>query len=119
MSGSDPGTRSANVVDLATMADVRSAIDAVDGELVQLLAKRFDAIRRASELKTAPEEAFVGWRVEQVVARVRARAVDVGFDPEAAERIWRCMIDECIAFERHSLARRTSEHPSGIATKRG
>lgn len=94
---------------LATMADVRREIDAVDDQLVPLLARRLAAIRRASELKQHPDDALVEWRVEEVAERVRDRAAMVGFDADVAERIWRAMMDECIAFERNRLAgRRTA-----------
>jgi isochorismate pyruvate lyase len=88
------------------MADVRRTIDAVDDELVALLARRLAAIRRASELKDHPDEALVEWRVEEVASRVRTRAAATGFDADTAERIWRAMMDECIAFERRRLAAR-------------
>lgn len=92
--------------DLQTMADVRREIDAVDDELVPLLARRLAAIRRASELKGHPDDALVEWRVEEVADRVRGRAAAVRFDADVAERIWRAMMDECIAFERERLAAR-------------
>lgn len=94
--------------DLRTMADVRAAIDAIDADLVALLARRLDAIRRASEIKSDPSQARVPWRVEEVAAKVRARAAEVGFDPALAERIWRAMMEECIAFEEDRLATRRS-----------
>ncbi len=91
---------------LASMRDVRAEIDAVDDLLVPLLARRLRAIRRAAEIKEEPDQSLVPWRVEEVAARVRARAAEVGFDPDAAERIWRGMMDECIAFERRAIAER-------------
>lgn len=91
---------------LETLGDVRAAIDRIDRELVALLADRLHAIRRASEIKAAPSDALVEWRVEEVAAAVRASAVEVGFDPGAADRIWRSMMRECIEFERQAIALR-------------
>jgi isochorismate pyruvate lyase len=91
---------------LETMEDVRASIDAIDDQLVELLARRLYAIRRASEIKNEPSDALVRWRVEEVAARVRERSAHVGFDPGTAERIWRAMMDECIDFERRALAAR-------------
>ena len=88
---------------LETMSDVRRAIDAIDDELVPLLARRLAAIHRASQLKQAPDEALVEWRVEQVAKRVGDRAASIGFNPEVAERIWRQMMAECIAYEERSI----------------
>lgn len=89
-----------------SMGDVRARIDALDEQLVALLAERLRLIRRASELKNAPQDARVPWRIEQVAGAVRARAEAVGFDPDAAERIWRAMMEECIAFEERRLSAR-------------
>ena len=88
------------------MAEVRAAIDRIDDELVGLLARRLNAIRCAAALKRNAEDALVEWRIEQVAERVRRRALDVGFDADAAERIWRAMMQECVAFERRAIAAR-------------
>lgn len=86
------------------MAGVRAEIDALDRELVDLLGRRLALIRRASELKATPADARVPWRIEDVAMKVRARAIEAGFDEDTAERIWRFMMEECIAFEERKLA---------------
>jgi len=91
-----------------TLSEVRAAIDRIDEQLIELLAKRLKAIKRASELKSAPHEARVTWRVEEVVRRVREAATEVGFDADVAERIWRAMMEECIAYERRALGERVT-----------
>jgi isochorismate pyruvate lyase len=89
-----------------TMAEVRAAIDSLDRELVSLLGQRLAMIRRASELKTHPDEARVPWRIEDVVHKVRTTATHHGFDADLAEMIWRDMMDHCIRFEAERLALR-------------
>jgi isochorismate pyruvate lyase len=89
-----------------TLCEVRAAIDRIDDQLIELLAARLRAVKRASELKSAPQEARVTWRVEEVVRRVRDAAEGAGFDADVAERIWRAMMEECIAYERHALGER-------------
>ncbi len=64
-----------------TLSEVRAAIDRIDEQLIELLAERLKAIKRASELKDAPHEARVTWRVEEVARRVREAAMGAGFDP--------------------------------------
>lgn len=92
---------------LRTLSDVRAEIDRLDDELVPLLCARLVAIRRAAELKSQPADALVEWRVEEVAERVRRRALGSGLDADLAERIWRGMMDECIAFERRAIAARS------------
>ena len=91
-----------------TLSEVRAAIDRIDERLIELLAERFKAIKRASELKSAPHEARVTWRVEEVARRVREAAAEAGFDADVAERIWRAMMEECIAYERRALGERVT-----------
>jgi isochorismate pyruvate lyase len=92
-----------------TLSEVRAAIDEIDDKLIALLAARLEAVKRAAELKDHPHEARVPWRVEEVTRRVRNAAAIAGFDPDAAERIWRAMMEECIAYEQHALAERIAK----------
>ena len=82
------------------MQDLRAQIDALDAELVALMARRATYIDRAIDLK--PGEglpARIDERVEDVVVRVRARALAVGLDPDLVEALWRRLIDWSIARE--------------------
>lgn len=83
-----------------TMADVRAEIDRIDARLVGLLAERAAYIDRAAELKPALGlPARIDDRVEEVVEKVRARAIAEAFDPDLAEALWRQLIDWSIARE--------------------
>ena len=92
--------------DCANMAELRVEIDALDRQIVELLALRATYIDRAAELKPAEGlPARIDERVEAVVSKVRATARDVGFDPDLAEAMWRRMIDWSIAREEQILGR--------------
>lgn len=89
---------------IATMAELRSEIDALDARLVDLLADRARLIERAIELK--PGEglpARIEARVEDVAAKVRDRAGAAGLDPRLADAIWRLMMEFFIAREEEVL----------------
>ncbi|MDV7145176.1 chorismate mutase [Tropicimonas sp. TH_r6] len=90
--------------DCATMADLRVQIDALDAELVGMLAQRAGYIDRAAELK--PGEglpARIEARVEDVVANVRGAAEAAGLDADLAEALWRRLIDWSIEREEKVL----------------
>ena len=92
--------------DCANMAELRVQIDALDRQLVALLALRATYIDRAAELKPAEGlPARIDERVEDVVAKVRITAQEAGFDPDLAEAIWRRMIEWSIAREERVLGR--------------
>ena len=86
--------------DCRSMTELRAAIDALDGEIVRLFTLRAGYIDRAIQLKPAEGlPARIDARVEEVVARVRARAGQGGLDPDLAEAIWRRVIEWSIARE--------------------
>jgi isochorismate pyruvate lyase len=87
------------------MEQVRAEIDRLDAALLDLVAERFGYVERAWQLKTRPEEATVPWRIQQVIDRVRARAIERGIPPELAEAMWRQMIGWFIQYEEEKLSK--------------
>ncbi len=89
---------------IETLAEARVAIDALDAELIALLAQRSKIVARVARIKHRDGTAArLPDRVEQVVANVRAKAAEAGADPELAERLWRDMIEYFIAEEEKIL----------------
>ncbi|MCU1643332.1 MAG: pchB [Nocardia sp.] len=82
-----------------SLADVRSRIDALDGELTRLLAARQELVRAAAGFKKDEQAVRAPDRVERVVALARARAVAAGLEPAVAEAVWRAMIGAFIDLE--------------------
>ncbi|RMC32994.1 chorismate mutase family protein [Paracoccus alkanivorans] len=90
--------------DIPDMPALRAEIDALDAELIALLARRRALIDRAARIKKAAElPARIGWRVEQVVANARRHAAEQGLDPELIEAIWRQLVEAAIAQEDRHL----------------
>jgi isochorismate pyruvate lyase len=89
--------------DCANMEEVRAEIDRIDAALVDLIGERFTFVDRAWQLKQSPAEAWVPWRIQQVIDRVRARAAEKGIPPELAEALWRQMIGWFIQYEEEKL----------------
>ncbi len=89
---------------IESMAELRVAIDALDRDLVALLARRVTLIDRAIALKPVENmPARIEARVEDVVAKVRAEAERIGYDAGFAEQLWRQIIDWSIAREERVL----------------
>ena len=90
--------------DCQTMQDLRVQIDLLDAEIVAKLAVRAGYIDRAIQLKQIEQmPARVEDRVEQVVERVRARALVEGLDPALTEDLWRRLIEWSNAREERDL----------------
>jgi isochorismate pyruvate lyase len=89
--------------DCSDMEEVRAEIDRIDQALVDLIGERFTFVDRAWQLKQSPAEAWVPWRIQQVIDRVRTRAAEKGLPPELAEALWRQMIGWFIQYEEEKL----------------
>ncbi len=90
--------------DCNSMTELRAAIDQLDQELIDMLARRARYIDRAAELKPAEAmPARIASRVEQVVINVRNAAESRGLEPDLAETLWRPLIDWSIRREEKIL----------------
>lgn len=95
-----------------TLDDVRARIDALDGELIRLLADRQALVRIAATFKTDRQAVRAPDRVERVVALARERAESAGLAPDVAEAVWRAMIGAFIELE---LTEHAALHPATTA----
>jgi isochorismate pyruvate lyase len=83
---------------------LRVEIDAADKALVDLLVRRFAIVDKVLGVKQANGlPAFIPERVEVVVAQVRKLAEAEGLPPDIAEKLWRVLIAETIAYEEKHL----------------
>jgi len=91
--------------DCSGMSEVRAEIDRIDTALVDLIAERFEFVDRAWQLKTSPGDAYVPWRIQEVINKVKARAEQRGLPPELTEALWRQMIGWFVQYEEEKLRR--------------
>ena len=85
--------------DCSTMTDVRAGVDALDRELVALLARRQGYMDAAARIKPDRGAVRDAARIEDVVAKVTAEARRTGLSEAIAEPVWRLLIERCIAYE--------------------
>lgn len=88
-----------NPEDCTTMAEVRAGIDDLDRTLVGLLSRRFGYMDAAARIK--PDRAAVRdeARKAEVIAKVRASALQRGLDADLVGRLYDQLIEACIAYE--------------------
>jgi chorismate mutase-like protein len=83
-----------------SLDDLRAEIDAVDAELVTLLARRFAAVEGIAALKAENGLPVIDpSRIDAVQDRVAELAEAAGLDPGIARRFWRAIIAEAVAME--------------------
>lgn len=83
------------------LSALRSEIDALDERLIELIARRQDCVARAGVLKRGQPVSHVRapGRVEEVVARARRIAREVGASELLVEVVYRAMIEQFILLE--------------------
>ena len=86
-------------VDCTTMAQVRAGIDALDRELVALLAERLRYIEAAARIKPDRTAVRDEWRKADVLAKVEAASRELGAPTELMRQIWETLIEYSIAHE--------------------
>ncbi|TXH35761.1 MAG: chorismate mutase [Rhodospirillaceae bacterium] len=83
----------------ADMAEVRESIDAIDRELVAILADRLHFIAEAARIKPNRDQVRDDERVEDVLNKVRAAAKEQGVDPELIAGVFRELVERSIVHE--------------------
>ncbi|HEY7608761.1 MAG TPA: chorismate mutase [Alphaproteobacteria bacterium] len=84
----------------ANLAEIRAAIDRIDGEIVRLLAERLVWTRDAARFKANEGEVAAPARAAAVVARAVALGAERGVPAEIVEPVYRAMIAASIEDQR-------------------
>jgi len=94
------------------MAEVRRLIDALDAEIVALLAKRQRQIERAARVKPLLDmPARVPERIDEVLARVLQAAKRDGLSQELSTELWTRIIEWSIDYEERLMGETLAADP--------
>lgn len=85
--------------DTSTMAEVREGVDAIDRELVTLMARRFGYMDAAARIKPSRETVRDEDRKADVIANVKAYAAELGVPVPLAAALWEMLVENSIAYE--------------------
>ncbi len=85
--------------DCTTMAEVRAGVDALDRDLVALLATRFGYMRAAARIKQSREAVRDEERKVRVIAAAVAEAEAQGIPGDVVADIWERLVEGSIAYE--------------------
>ena len=83
----------------ASLEELRQEVDKVDDQIVELIALRNEYIRQAAGFKQSVDEIKADDRVDDVLNRVRHKALMLGVSPTLLTGLYRMMIDEMVEFE--------------------
>ena len=82
-----------------TMVEVRAGVDALDRELVALVARRFAYMRAAARIKSDRGMVRDEERKAAVIAAAQAEAQALGAPAERIAALWEALVESSIAYE--------------------
>lgn len=83
----------------ADMNEIRAEIDALDQEVIALLAQRFEYVKSAAKFKKNPDQVQAKARFESMLAQRRIWAEHAGLSPAVIEKMFRDLVTWFIAQE--------------------
>lgn len=86
-------------IDCQTMNEVRDGVDAVDRDIVALLARRFGYMDAAARIKVDRDTVRDESRKAEVITNVRRAALELRISQDVIADIWDRLIEASIAHE--------------------
>lgn len=82
-----------------SLQELREHIDRLDDQIVELIAARNAYVKEAAKFKHSIDEIKGDERMEAVMDRVRARAMEFGVSPNLLTTLYTIMIDAMVEAE--------------------
>lgn len=101
-----------------SLDDLRTEIDRIDGELLELIAERGSYVRRAAELKAKRKDVLDPARIAAIVSKVKKKAKTLGLEPSVVAAAFRAMIYRFVAYEFREYDRRRKPKNARRAVKK-
>jgi isochorismate pyruvate lyase len=83
----------------AGLDDIRAGMDAIDREMVRLIAERVEYVRAAAKFKTSSANVAAPERVAAVLKTRREWAEAAGLDGDVIEGLYRDLVRYCVSEE--------------------
>ena len=85
---------------------LRKKIDKIDLQLLQIIKKRTEIIKKVLLLKSNKNEVIDKKRISIILRRIKKESLRRNIDPKITLRIWRNMIWSYINFEKKNFKRK-------------
>ena len=82
-----------------SLQEVRDEIDKIDTKLVDLISERSHLIRQAAAFKNSVDEVKAEDRIDNIMQRVRKRAIELNINPNMISDLFTIMINEMVETE--------------------
>ena len=85
---------------------LRKKLDKLDGDLLKIIKKRTDIVKKVLSLKSSKNEIVDMKRIRSILNKVKKESIKRNIDPKITKRIWTNMIWSYIDFERKNFKKK-------------
>jgi len=92
-------SRQMDIKKCTTLEEARREIDRLDESIVELIAQRNAYIKQLAHFKNSIDEIKAEERIDDVISRVRAKAIELDLSPNLINDLYLRMIDAMVDSE--------------------
>ena len=85
---------------------LRKKLDGLDYQLLKVIKKRSEIIKKVILLKSYKREIVDKKRISTILKKIRNESIKRNIDPKVTKRIWKNMIWSYIGFERRNFKKK-------------
>ena len=85
---------------------LRIKLDKLDGQLLKIVKKRTEIIKKVLSLKEYKKEIIDKKRIATILTKIKKESLKINIDPKITRRIWKNMIWAYINFEKKKFKKK-------------
>ena len=85
---------------------LRKKLDKVDNQLLKVVKKRTEIVKKVLLLKSTKKEIIDKKRISLILKKIRKESLKKNIDPKITQRIWKNMIWSYVNFEKRNFIKK-------------
>ena len=85
------------------LSKIRLELDKLDNELIKIIKKRTNLVKRVLALKEKRNQIIDQKRIKKILINIKNKSLKNNIDPKITNRIWKNMIWSYIDFEKRNF----------------
>ena len=85
---------------------LRKKLGKLDGDLLKIIKKRTDIVKKVLSLKSSKNEIVDKKRISSILNKIKKESLKKKIDPKITHRIWKNMIWSYIDFEKRNFKKK-------------
>ena len=85
---------------------LRKKLDKLDSDLLKIIKKRTDIVKKVLSLKSSKKEIVDKKRISTILKKIKKESLKKKIDPKITNRIWKNMIWSYIDFEKRNFKKK-------------